>query len=324
MSGPPYRLTISIGRGSVNCFGENEGILEWFRETRAYAPWLSEFAVSTTPVPGAPQIWVCERRTPSVEYHAENATAVLSAPEDELADGQALAYLAFWISEPVRQRAGEITFHAGGACTESGGGCLIVGERGAGKTSLILELTRSHRFTLIANDIAMLAYDRQRREISLTGGSKVIGLRLAAARASFPELLYYFHETDRGSWWNKAFIDPASLGICTCDHAPIHKAFLVHLDTTGSDELSCYPMSDKWIRNYLHENLSRYIRASALLVFGAATGKTLGYLPSLDQAELYEFRDTVIEYLIERVCVLNVSSGDVRRIADLVSAEMGG
>lgn len=97
---------------------------------------------------------------------------------------------------------------------------------------------------------------------------------------------------------------------------------MVYLDSTKTDKLSTYRMDDLWVRNYLYENFSRYLRATAIVAFGGKSGDFLDYIPSLDNMEFHENRLRLIRYLIHNIEIWNVSSGSLDEICETICASI--
>ena len=97
---------------------------------------------------------------------------------------------------------------------------------------------------------------------------------------------------------------------------------MVHLDSTKTDKLSIYRMDDLWVRNYLYENFSRYLRATAIVAFGGKSGDFLDYIQSLDSREFHENRLQLIRHLINNIEIWNVSSGNLNEICETIRTSM--
>lgn len=93
---------------------------------------------------------------------------------------------------------------------------------------------------------------------------------------------------------------------------------MVHVDSTKTDKLSAYELDDLWVRNFLYENFSRYLRAAAVVAFGAKSFEFLDYIPSLDNRELHQNRVELINHIINDVRIINVSSGNLDEIIDFI------
>ncbi|MCI2421144.1 hypothetical protein MOQ72_27240 [Saccharopolyspora sp. K220] len=76
--------------------------------------------------------------TPSISLSDTN-TVVLHLREEELT-GDALAYITYTVAERARQRRGMVTVHATAATSPAGHTVLLVGDKGAGKTTTLLAL----------------------------------------------------------------------------------------------------------------------------------------------------------------------------------------
>lgn len=321
----PFKCSISMGPYSVAIFSEVSDFLPFFQgEGEEYIPWIPGWKVELQPSPAEHSIIYIPEDSSIFDFDQEAKTLTVRGPIEEFQDGQALAYLGFWLTEAQRQNEGIVTAHAS-ALSTSDKGVLIFGERGEGKTSVALAMGRRFGYKLVANDLAMVGLDQRKQQLKVHDGTKIFGLRLSAIRGRFPELLYLFSHPDQLSWITKAFVYPEEVGMET-DNESRHadKAFMVHLDSTKTDRLTHFRMDDLWIRNYLYENFSRYLRATAVVAFGAQSGDFLDFMPSLDTRELHENRLRLINHLIEDVGVINVSGGSLEEISDFIHQEVRG
>lgn len=320
---PPFQCTIGMGPSSVSIYSERNDFLPYFGgEGKGYIPWIPGWRVDYSPASSGYKIVFIPADYPRFEYNAENKKLTVRGETEDFKDGQALAYLGFWLMEAQRQKDSKVTAHAA-AMAKDGKGVLILGERGDGKTSTILALGRKYGYRLIANDLAIFGYDNSSREVTLYDGTKIFGLRLSAVRGRFPELLHLFPDLTQRSWTTRAFVLPDQIGV-KVENIPqiLTKAFMVHLDSTKTDRLSVYRMDDLWVRNYLYENFSRYLRAAAIVAFGRKTKEFLDYIPSLDDRDLHLKRVELINFLIKNVGILNVSGGNLDEICETIVRKM--
>lgn len=318
---PPFQCAIAMGSHSVNIFSEYTDFLPYF-EGRGinYIPWIPGWRVDHFPTSSDYSIVFLPEETCHFDYNETVKQLTVHGKPEEFYDGQAFAYLGFWLTEAQRQNEGIVTSHAA-ALVSDNNGLLIFGERGDGKTSVALALGRAYGYKLLANDLAMIGYNSENQGM-IYGGTKIFGLLLSAIRGRFPELLYLFPDQSQRSWTTKAFVYPQEIGIEIEDKPQfLSKTFMVHIDSTKTDRLCVYKMDDLWVRNYLYENFSRYLRATALVPFGASSGDFLDYLPSLDTPQFHQNRLQFIKYLINNVGIWNVSSGNLDEIRDFIHQE---
>lgn len=318
----PFRCSIGMGAYSVNVFSEIEDFMPYFKGGgMKYIPWIPGWHVEDSPTPTDYSLVFIPNINTEFDYQESNKTLTIRGDVEDFSDGQAIAYLGFWLMEAQRQRDSRVTSHAC-ALTKDGKGVLIFGERGDGKTSVALSLGLKKGYQLIANDLAIIGYNQNEKKVTLYDGTKIFGLRLSAIRGRFPELLHLFQDTTKESWTTRTFVYPADIGIEVENNATqLSKAFMVHLDSTKADKLSVWCMDDLWIKNYLYENFSRYLRATAIVPFGAKSRDFVDYIPSLDNQQLHGNRLNLIKHLINETQILNVSGGNLDEMAQFIDKE---
>lgn len=315
----PFLCAIAMGMHAVDVFSRVNSPLPYFEgEGKNYIPWIPGWNVRKIPSQSGYSMRYTPDSKTQFNYAETQKRLTIKGKEKDFSDGQAMAYLCFWLTEAQRQKESIVTSHAV-ALSHGGKGILVFGERGDGKTSVALALARTYGYKLIANDLAMVGLDTQKEQVLLRDGTKIFGLRLSAIRGRFPELLYLFPNQTTRSWTTKAFVYPNEIGIDIEPFPqPLQCAVMVYVDSTKTDRLSVSKMNDLWTKNYLYENFSRYLRATAILPFGAQSGDFLDYLPSLDNHELHKNRVRLIRHLIEKTEIWNVSSGRLEEIRDWI------
>ena len=321
---PLFKCCIAMGPHSVNVFSEIEDFLPYFEgKGMAYLPLIPGWKVDYFPSKSGYSIIFIPDNETRFDYANESNSLTIRGKIEDFKDGQALAYLGFWMMEAQRQRDSMVTCHAAALSASYNNGILLLGERGDGKTSVALALGRNYGYKLLANDLAIVGYNKEVRSATIYGGTKIFGLRLSAIRERFPELLYLFSDQTQRSWTTKATVYPETIGIKVENNPqPLKKAFMVHLDSTKTDKLSIYRMDDLWVRNYLYENFSRYLRATAIVAFGGKSGDFLDYIQSLDSREFHENRLQLIRHLINNIEIWNVSSGNLNEICETIRASI--
>jgi hypothetical protein len=215
-------------------------------------------------------------------------------PLTKLQTGELLLYAALPFLEVLCQRKSIVTIHAA-AVELFGKAILLLGKAGAGKTSLALSLCRNHQAKLIGNDIV---------KVGLLGGkaiaragSKYFFLRKESIKRNIPDLLSLFPQSEKDPWTHKIYCLPDKLGVATRDEClPITQSYLVHVDETM--ECLYSTNADRMdTRLYLNENMSRYIRGTAVALFSEQS-HFLGYVPSYDTSNLFAMRVKLMEALI--------------------------
>lgn len=293
-----YQYTMSLD-------GESVGIQSNMDLSLIFARWknlphLTDISVS----PGGKHEYIVEYTNAignEVRYSEKLVRVTMQFAK--LGTGELLLYAALPFLEVLHQRKQVITMHAA-AVEFAGKAVLLLGKAGAGKTSLTLSLCRNHRAQLIGNDIVKLGLVDN--GVNACAGSKYFFLRQESIKRNIPDLLSLFPQSEKDSWTNKVYCLPNKLGIDTCDgHVPISHSYLVHVDETMDD---LYIMSaDKMdTRLYLNEDMSRYIRGTAISLFGEES-HLIGYVPSYDTPDFFSMRVRLTESLISNTDMMYVS-----------------
>lgn len=219
----------------------------------------------------------------------------LSWPSEGLADG-ALFYLAHLLIEQRMAAHGFFSIH--GSCVSINGKAVVfLGPSGAGKTSLVLETGIHGNGELVGNDILAIGM-RDGRLICLTGTTTLF-LRERSLATDFPQLLPLFEPSD-DPWSNKIYVSPKRIGLRTkSGPVDVTRAYFVHIDDMG-DTLVTKSADTLGTRLYLHEQLSRYIRATAIMLFDRRDQTVVGFLPSLDTPDLLRRRVALVERIISQ------------------------
>jgi hypothetical protein len=319
----PFRCAAGMGPYTVNIYSNSDEFMPNFKGGgKEYIPWIPGWNVRENPTNSGYSIVYSTGELTNVEYDQNKKQLLVVGPKEEFSDGQALAYMTFFLTEAQRQADGIVTAHAA-ALSYQNSGLLILGERGDGKTSVCLGLGRKYGYRLAANDLTTLGYDPVKDKAEVHDGTKIFGLRLSAVRGRFDELLHLYDDTTKTSWTTKAFVLPHDVGMEIDNNInPVEKVYMVYLDSTKTDNLSTYQMDGMWIKNYLYENFSRYIRGTAIVAFGSKSKDFLGYLPSLDQQLFHRKRLSLIEYLIKKTKIINVSGGNLEQIVDYIHRDL--
>lgn len=308
----PFRCCVGDGRYYVNIFSDLSHFVGNLKNDTQYVPFLPGWQVFAEPQAKAATLVCREAAAVNLQVDAEKHKMQVSAPSDVFGNGRVLAYLALSLIERLRQEDGEFMMH-GAAVSKDGKGILLLGDRGDGKTSIALTLCREFGYQLIANDLVVLEHSD--KGASILDGTKIIGVRLAAARASFPDIAGMFTRGDERSWTSKKMMYPEDLRITTRSvPCSLDLACMVYIDFSGRDKLSVERLEGSWVRVNLYENLTRYIRGTCMPFIGGPGFSYLGYLPSLDSIECHKKRIIFVEYLLRQKGILGVSGGNLKEV----------
>lgn len=310
-----------MGRHAVNVFSDRTDFLPSLMRDGSFIPFIPEWRCDTKIASSAPSLIYRSAKNPRLKFSLNRKTCVLQGPIANFRDGQTIAYVAYALLEKERQINGEVTIHAAAASYKNKG-VLLLGERSAGKTSVLLNLCRNYRHKIVGNDLTLLKFNG--KFITIQGGTKIFGLRHFAAKINHPDLLKYFPQRVKDSWSTKVFLHPEALDVESEKRRPrVSKVFFLHLDSTGKEPIHYENMSGQWIKIFLHENLSRYIRGSALTLFlDKKHLKHIGFLPSLDEPKLHKRRTALINYLVDTLKIKFISGSNVDKLSELIHSSM--
>ncbi len=166
----------------------------------------------------------------SVEVSDDRRTFAVQGTKQELSDGSTIPFLVHYALEPQRLRDGQITMR-GAAISKNGRGVLLLGNSGAGKTSVCVELCKKHSYSLIGNNVVLLGIESQQG--FLYGGEKVLRFRLATLKRYNTDLKWIFGkiESDADEWTTTASALPSKIGIPLEQQkrVPIETILFLHL-----------------------------------------------------------------------------------------------
>ena len=240
----------------------------------------------------------------------------INGPQEHFLNGQALAYLSYWLSEGERQTKRIFSMHSAAVALD-GRGVLLIGEKGAGKTTTMMDLSRRYNAELLANDLSVVAHPLDDL-VQIIEGSKRVRLRLGSVKTHFPELTDFFPDLGGSPWETKVLIPPEQLGIRIRNkQADLKEAFLVHLSPDPQESLKIKRMSGLPAFFELYENLSRIIRGSAVSIFGS-DGNILGFIPSLETKETHQNKVALLNHLINDRGIWSISGSNLEEITDAI------
>lgn len=308
-----YQYTLSLDGDSVGVWSDTD-------LTSTFAKWKGLLHLTGVLVsPSGSQEFTVRYVNDSFEPVIYSDKSVLvTMPFEMLQSGEILLYAALPFLEVLHQRKQVVTMHAA-AVEFSGRAILLLGKAGAGKTSLTLSLCRNHRARLIGNDIVKVGLVGG--SVQACAGSKYFFLRQESIKRNIPDLLSLFPQSERDSWTHKIYCSPEQLGVPTCEgETPITKSYLVHVDET-MDKLYTASADKMDTRLYLNENMSRYIRGTAIALFGQGL-RFMGYVPSFDSSDFFNMRVGLTEVLISGTKMVYLS-GNLHDTCQLIVKEMG-
>jgi len=308
-----YQYTLSLD-------GESVGVWSNIDLAPTFAKWKGLLHLTGVRVgPSSDQEFIVRYTDTSFEpvNYLDN-TVQVTMPLEQLQSGEILVYAALPFLEVLHQRRQVVTMHA--AAVEFGGrAILLLGKAGAGKTSLTLSLCRNHKARLIGNDVVKVGLVDG--SVQACAGSKYFFLRQESIKRNIPDLLSLFPQSEKDPWTHKIYCSPERLGVTTCEgETLITKSYLVHVDET-MEELYTSSADKMDTRLYLNENMSRYIRGTAIALFGQGS-QFMGYVPSFDSPDFFNMRVGLTEALISDTKMVYLS-GNLHDTCRLIVKEMG-
>lgn len=249
-------------------------------------------------------------------YNPTSRQMVVNSPQKHFLDGKTLAYLAYWLSEGERQKKRIFSMHSAAVAIDERG-VLLIGDKGAGKTTTLMDLSRRYNAKLISNDLSIITHP-ENNVVSIIEGSKRIRLRLGSVRNHFPELLNFFPNLDGSTWETKVLVSAERLGInIRSQRVDLREAFLLHLSNDPQESLKIKRASGLQVYFELYENLSRIIRGSGVSIFGS-DGTILGFIPSLETRETHQNKVNLLNHLVNDQGIWSISGGSLEKMTDAI------
>lgn len=254
-----------------------------------------------------------------VQYYQEQKELVLKGPIQLFGRGSTIAYIAQYMAECLRTaQTGSMLIHAAAVRAPiSNTSIVILGEKGAGKTTLALRLCHQYGYWLIGNDQIFLGAEPDGTVVT-AGGNAWFHLRETAvlADAYLMQLCSHRHERAKPAWNNKMKVDPHQIAIRVATGAfPVTAIFHIRIDQTQSEV-----HSEIWQgiqRNlFLHECFGRHISGQATPLQDDR-GNYLGSLPPINLECALKARDTLVERVI-KAGVVEIFAPDSRSAVDFI------
>lgn len=270
-----------------------------FESVRNLQP-KSEFfdgSASSIPLCSESNLFILRTRNTSQIEAISSKIFIIDGPLNSESFLKRLPYLFYNLAEETRQEdLGLITIH-GAAVSKEGKGILILGDKGSGKTSLMLALCLTQGYQMIGNDTIIAG---GKENLVIAAGSRQINVRLPVARKL--NLPVERTEKNRGIDYEiKSAFLPEDLGIgIESGTLPLSGIVRINLHSDNPE----YVMSDITSRETealrLGENFSRYIHGIPTPIELTVEG-IHGYFPDLDTPALTEFRNNLINTILSNI-----------------------
>ncbi len=181
-------------------------------------------------------------------------------------------------------------------------------------------LCQRYGYKLIGNDLLILRSPKRDSVATICAGTKVFGIRYAVASSRFPYLLPRFGAPVGDGWRTKVFCSPEELGVHIEEtEVGIRAALFCHVGECGDRNVHAARIRDPWIRYNLYENVSRYIKGSALVhSLNGDAFTNIAYSPAVDSGEFHSCRVTLVNHLVDEVGITAVSSNELASVCDLI------
>lgn len=316
----PFQCSIHIGDQRVGIYSKQRVFLPYFcgKDDLEYRYDIPVWNISDQRHESDPKITYLESPDNRFYYNKTKRKLTIKGPLCDYENGQALAYACYWLSEGQRQHNRSFSIHAASLSIQ-GRGILLIGDKGAGKTSLLLRLAETCPGKLIGNDLSIVSHRPEDKAVMLEGGSKKIRLRLRSVLSNFPYLSRHFPERNGSSWTTKVLVDPRMLNLEVCEEPQaLSRAFLVHLSNEPTDPLLVNRVNGIQPYFEIYENLSRIIRGSAISLFGK-DDNILGFLPSLETYRTHQNKIDFINHLIKERGLYFVSGGNISQLCEKIT-----
>jgi len=199
-----------------------------------------------------------------------------------------------------------LTAHAA-AVSKDGKGILILGDKGSGKTSLMLALCITQGYEMIGNDSVIIG---TQEGLSVMAGSRQINVRLPVAKKLSLPLKEGAGSKDQIDYEIKSSFLPEELGIRTSELSnPISLVVRINLHSDNPEFVATNVPSPEVEALRLSENFARYIRGIPTPLELSGEG-IRGYFPDLDTPELTEIRNDLVNTLLTQRPYIYVAGND--------------
>ena len=312
-----------MGNYGINIYSNHPKIFDILRKG-SFVSFIPEYRCLKTKAQSDYSIIYIENPTSSARMLNDNKTLKIKGPLKEIMEASPIPFGAHFILEQPRQENSIFTTQGAGI-SKQGKAVLLMGKRGAGKTSITLELCRKYNYNLIGNDLVLVGLKKNRGHFF--GGAEAYTLRFTTVKYYNTDLQKFFKKEVADEWTNRVGLLPKDLGISIeKKHPKIIKAFYVHLLNDESAPIYIQKIGGKEAsymgRLYLYEELSRYIGGTCIpLVYGSQF--YIGdYLPSLDKPEYHRNRVRFIDWIMDDIGFYFIS-GSMNAICNFINQELG-
>jgi hypothetical protein len=311
-----------MGNYGINIYSNYPRTFDILRKG-SFIPFIPGYRCLKTKVRSDYSIIYIEDKISSARMFDDNKTLEIKGPLKDILEASTIPFRAHFMLEQQMQKDSIFTTQGAGV-SKNKRAVLLMGKRGAGKTSITLELCRKYNYKLIGNDLVLIGLKKNKGYF--LEGAKIFTLRFTTVKYYNTDLQKFFKKEHPNEWTNKVRFLPKDLGISIEKKRPkIIKVFYVHLLNNESAPLYIQKIGDKETsymgRLYLYEELSRYIRGTCIpLVYGSQF--YIGdYLPSLDNPEYHKNRVKFIDWIMDKIGFYFIS-GSMNAICNFINQEI--
>lgn len=256
--------------------------------------------IEASSVPDA-TIWYDPHCNTNASYSGRQKLFKLRGPEDEFGEGRAILYIAQYLAECARaHRYGAFLLHGAAVANPAGEGShLLLGEKGAGKTTTAFRLCHEHGYGLIGNDQVIVA-PVNNGLLTTVGGNAWFNVRKTALSGDvyLGGVLKRDSSDELPAWNDKFRVNPEEIGVkAVKEQLSIKKLLHIRIDRSQPG-LFIRDWTGLSSSLFLHERLGRHVTGQAT-PFQNDRGDYLGSLPPVEPRKVLKARDNVVRLFMQ-------------------------
>ena len=317
-----FQCAIYMGNYGINVYSDYPKTFDILKEG-SFIPFIPGYRCLKTKAQSGYSIIYIKDRITSARILNDNKTLEIKGSLRDILEAATIPFRVHFMLEQQMQKDSIFTTQGAGV-SKNGKAVLLMGKRGAGKTSITLELCRKYNYKLIGNDLVLIGFKKNKGYFF--GGAKVFTLRFTTVKYYNTDLQKFFKKGHPNEWTNKVRLLSNDLGIFIEKKRPkIVKIFYVHLLNNKSTPLYIQKIGDKEAsymgRLYLYEEFSRYIRGTCIPIIYGTQFYIGDYLPSLDTPKYHKNRVKFIDWIMDKLEFYFIS-GSMSAICNFINQEL--